>query len=74
MVRYTMMSSSIIERMAREINDSFAKKVDHVLIFFYVKSHRAIYGVASVPAPIEMRPSPYSPLIFGMHDVLTHRV
>jgi hypothetical protein len=53
------------ERLAREINDSFAKKVEHVVVFFYVKSHRAVYGVAAVSKPIEMVPVPYSPLIFG---------
>ena len=59
-----LIHSLAAERMAREINDSFAR-VEHVIIFFYVKSHRAVYGVATVPGPIEMRPSPYSPLIFG---------
>ena len=52
--------------MALEINEAFRKNTEQVIIFFYVKSHRAIYGVATVPAPIEMRPSPYSPLIFGI--------
>jgi hypothetical protein len=51
--------------MAREINEAFSKRVEHVIIYFYVKSHRAVYGVAAVPGPIEMRPSPYSPMIFG---------
>ena len=47
------------------MNDAFAKGAQQVIIYFFVKSHRAIYGVASLQHPINMMPAPYSPLIYG---------
>lgn len=49
-------------RIAQEINDAF-RTHEWVIVYFIVRGLRGIYGVATIEAPIQLYPAPYSPLV-----------
>lgn len=49
-------------RIAQEINDAF-RHHEWVIVYFIVRGLRGIYGVASIESPIQIFPTPYSPLV-----------
>lgn len=48
--------------MAYEINDA-VRTYEWVVLYFMVRGLKAVYGVACVPDPIQIYPSPVSPLL-----------
>jgi cleavage and polyadenylation specificity factor subunit 4 len=49
-------------RIAQEINDAF-RHHEWVIVYFIVRGLRGIYGVGAIESPIQMFPTPYSPLV-----------